>query len=103
MQKFNEFIKYVIAFMQSWYGIALAVILFTVWIMFFDQYSIIKRMRIVSENHQIEAENDYFRRKIADDELKIRSMSDSREALEKYARERYQMQAKDEVLILFDE
>ncbi len=89
--------------MQSWYGVALIVILFSTSVVFFDRHSIIKGWRLASENRQIEAENEYTREKIADYELKIHSMSDSRESLEKYARERYLMQANDEILILFDE
>lgn len=103
MQKFNKLIKYLITCLQSWYGALFVGLLFVTWVMFFDQYSVVKRWRIASENRQITSENQRCRERIADYELKIQSMSDNREALEKYARERYQMQADDEVMILFDE
>lgn len=103
MGRIDVWFRYLQLFILSRYGYVLVIVLFSVWVVFFDSNSILKRMQLKTENAKIEREIEQYRESIADSELKIKTMSDDRESLEKYARERYGMQEPDEVVLLFDE
>ena len=103
MKQLDIILKYIGTFFLSIYGYILILTVFGVWILFFDSNSIIREWQIKTENKQIEREIERYKKSIEDSEKKIKSMSDDREALEKYARERYGMQSPDEDVLLFDE
>ena len=78
-------------------------VVFVVWMTFFDTNSFIKSWRLRSENIRLKRENTATQHSIDENERLINALTDDRETLERYAREKYGMKAPDEDVFLFDE
>ncbi len=94
------FAKY---FILSRYGYATIILLFAVWIMFFDNRNKIKQMNLKIENRELKKENARLKHTIADNIKNIELLSKDKFEIEKYAREKYRMKAPNEDVFLFEE
>lgn len=82
----------------------LTILLFFVWIMFFDQNNMVDRIRISREIRQLEEDRQYYREQIRQDSARLHELTTDRDNLEKFAREQYFMKKKDEdVFIVIEE
>lgn len=81
----------------------LATLVFAVWVIFFDQNSLIDwfrvRMRIIRQERQIE----YYNREIKSIDEKLQELSSNKDSLEKFAREQYYFHEEDEDLYIIEE
>lgn len=81
----------------------LATLVFAVWVIFFDQNSLIDwfrvRMRIIMQERQIE----YYNREIKSIDEKLQELSSNKDSLEKFAREQYYFHEEDEDLYIIEE
>ncbi|MDD3034163.1 MAG: septum formation initiator family protein [Bacteroidales bacterium] len=81
----------------------LATFVFAVWIIFFDQNSLIDwfrvRMRITKQERQIE----YYNKEIKSIDEKLQELSSNKDSLEKFAREQYYFHEEDEDLYIIEE
>ncbi len=74
----------------------IAIVTFTVWIMFFSQYNITDRFRLASEINQLEQDKEYYREQIIRDSMRLNELTTDLDNLEKFAREQYYMKTKNE-------
>ncbi|MGE4568765.1 MAG: septum formation initiator family protein [Bacteroidales bacterium] len=81
----------------------LAGVLFLIWLAFFDQNSILSRIRALRELHQLEDKALHYQQKIEADRKRVEALSSGNEALEKFARETYYMKAPNEEIFLIEE
>ena len=81
----------------------LATFVFAVWVIFFDQNSLIDwfsvRMRIIRQERQIE----YYNKEIKSIDEKLQELSSNKDSLEKFAREQYYFHEEDEDLYIIEE
>ena len=86
MKRFDNILVYAKYFILSKYGIISVVLLFLIWMLFFDDNNFVRMWRLMLENSRLRRENTEYV-----------------EALEKYAREKYGMKSPDEDIFLFKE
>jgi putative septum formation initiator-related protein len=102
-KKIDVVVSYIRYFFLSRYGYIFVGVVFVVWMTFFDTHSFIKSWRLRSENIRLKRENTATQHSIDENERLIKALTDDREMLERYAREKYGMKASDEDVFLFDE
>ena len=91
--------KPVIRFLSNRYVIILLV--FVVWMVFFDENSYFIHRDLNKEIDQIEGATDYYQREISKDKKEIGDLQNP-DSLEKFAREKYHMKKKDEDIYLIE-
>ena len=102
-KKIDVVFSYIRYFFLSRYGYIFVGVVFVVWMTFFDTNSFVKSWRLRSENIRLKRENTATQHSIDENERLINALTDDRETLERYAREKYSMKAPDEDVFLFDE
>ena len=102
-KKIDVVVSYIRYFFLSRYGYIFVGVVFVVWMTFFDTHSFIKSWRLRSENIKLKRENTATQHSIDENERLINALTDDKETLERYAREKYGMKAPDEDVFLFDE
>ena len=93
--KQNKFVK----FFTNRYVIIL--IIFTVWMLFFDENSYLVHKEFDKEIDELEIAIDFYKRKIEEDKLTIKSLEDSLQ-IEKFAREKYLMKRENEDIYIIE-
>ncbi len=79
-------------------------IVFFIWIFLFDPNNMIERFKGYMKIGELEDEKQYFEEKIQKDSLQLKEIKTDKEAVEKYAREKYYMKKKNEdIFIIVDE
>ncbi len=91
--------KPVVRFLSNRYVIILLV--FIVWMVFFDENSYFIHRDLNKEIDQIEGATDYYQREISKDKKEIGDLQNP-DSLEKFAREKYHMKKKDEDIYLIE-
>ena len=91
--------KPVIRFLSNRYVIIL--LIFVVWMVFFDENSYFIHRDLNKEIDQIEGATDYYQREISKDKKEIGDLQNP-DSLEKFAREKYHMKKKDEDIYLIE-
>ncbi|MGC9470556.1 MAG: FtsB family cell division protein [Bacteroidales bacterium] len=82
----------------------LSSILFLLWIAFFDTNNLIDRVKQLKELHQLEADREYYIRRIEHDTRRMNELETDQKSLEKFAREQYLMKKENEdVFIIVEE
>ncbi len=76
-------------------------IIFIVWIVFFDENSIINHFNFNEEIEKLENEKEYYKSEILKDSSLIESLED-KENQEKYAREKYNMKKDNEDIYIIE-
>jgi len=95
MAKFNS--KYLKPFKNIF---ILIVVLFAVWMLFFDANSYLIHKELNTEINELEAEKEYYNKEIQKDKKAIKELSNDL-GVEKLAREKYYMKkANEEIFII---
>ena len=82
----------------------MAVLVFLVWLLLFDNNSLIDRVRYLTTLHKMEEEKQYYLERIDEDSRRLRELKTDRENLEKFAREQYFMKKENEdVFVIVEE
>lgn len=76
-------------------------LLFFVWMIFFDENSLINHWELDKEIDNLEKSNEYYRDQIEQDKEVIDNLNDP-DSLEKYAREEYKMKKENEEIFLIE-
>ncbi|MDA3890822.1 MAG: septum formation initiator family protein [Salinivirgaceae bacterium] len=78
----------------------LTILVFGVWIVFFDQNNLFDRFSDMNKLKQLEKEKEYYQTKIKDDQQRILELTSDKDDLEKFAREKYLMKKNNEDVFL---
>lgn len=81
----------------------LIILLFVVYIAFFDSVSLVKRFRLWRQQRAVDSQIEYYDEQIEVTQQKISDLNENDSTLERYAREQYNMHAPDEDVFLIDE
>ena len=82
----------------------LAVLVFLVWLLIFDQNSLIDRIKYLNALHDMENEKQYYLERIEEDSRRLNELKTDRDNLEKFAREQYFMKKENEdVFVIVEE
>lgn len=82
----------------------IAFILFAIWIIFFDENSIVSHVQSKRQLNELEQQKEYYQERIVTDRQKLEDLNKGKDELEKFAREQYQMSKPDEdVFIIVEE
>jgi cell division protein FtsB len=76
-------------------------VLFIVWMLFFDENSYINHRELNKEIDKLENANEYYKEQIEADKKVIDNLNDP-DSLEKYAREEYKMKKENEDIYLIE-
>lgn len=71
-------------------------IVFAIWVIFFDNNSLLNRFELQRDINKLEKEKNYYQEKIKSDNKKILELKTNKKNLEKFAREQYLMKKKNE-------
>lgn len=91
---------------KPWFRLAgniyiLVLTVFVIWMVFFDQNSLLIHLELRREIRKLEKQQEFLKEQIANDRQVIEKLSDPKE-LEKFAREQYLLKRKDEEIYLID-
>ena len=75
---------------------AITLIVFFVWMLFFDQNDIITQVKLKSELYQINKEKAYYQEQILETQEDLENLLNDNDKLEKFAREKYLMKKDNE-------
>lgn len=78
----------------------ISVLIFLVWLLFFDANSLIVRYKLSREVVRMEAEKARLMEQISQTERKMNELKSDRDQLEKFAREEYLMKRDNEVIFI---
>ncbi|WP_319267560.1 septum formation initiator family protein [uncultured Draconibacterium sp.] len=79
-------------------------ILYAVWIIFFDENSIVSHVQSKRQLNELKQQKEYYQERIVSDRQKLEDLNKGKEELEKFAREQYKMSKPDEdVFIIVEE
>ena len=82
----------------------MAVLVFLVWLLIFDQNSLIDRMKYLNTLHDMEDEKQYYLERIDEDSRRLNELKTDRDNLEKFAREQFFMKKENEdVFVIIEE
>jgi len=87
--------------LRNKYILSLAV--FVVWLGFFDQNSLWDKAKLKSRISQLEKQKHHYMVEIEQNERKLSEILESKESLEKFAREEYLMKKKNEDIFVIVE
>lgn len=74
----------------------LTILVFAIWMFFFDQNNMVDRIKMTSEINQLEEDREYFLEQIQIDSASLNELTTNKENLEKYAREQFLMKKPNE-------
>ncbi len=80
----------------------LALIVFFVWILFFDQNNLVDRYINSRHLRQLEKDKEYFRTRIMQDSARLKELRTDKDNLEKFAREQYLMKRENEDIFIIE-
>ena len=83
-----------------WNKYALIIVLFLVWMFFFDMNSFLVHHKLNKEINEIEHKISHFSEKLKQDSVQYYTLKNSKNAREKYARENYFMKKKNEDIFI---
>ena len=81
----------------------IAVMVFLVWLLIFDNNSLVDRVKYLKSLHDMETEKQYYLERIEEDTRRLNELKTDRENLEKFAREQYFMKKEDEDVFVIAE
>ena len=82
----------------------IAVTVFLVWLLIFDNNSLIERVKYLNTLHELEEEKQYYLERIEEDSRRLNELKTDRDNLEKFAREQYFMKKENEdVFVIVEE
>lgn len=82
----------------------MAVLIFLVWLLVFDQNSLIDRFKYLKILHEMEDEKQFYLERLSEDSRRLKELKTDRDNLEKFAREQYFMKKENEdVFVIIEE
>jgi cell division protein FtsB len=82
----------------------ITILVFGIWMLFFDQNNLVDRMRMSAEIRQMKADREYYIDQIEKDSTRLHELTTDKDNLEKYAREQFLMKKKNEdVFVVIEE
>lgn len=82
----------------------MAVLVFLVWLLIFDQNSLIDRIKYLNTLNEMEDEKQYYLERIDEDSRRLNELKTDQDNLEKFAREQYFMKKENEdVFVIVEE
>ncbi len=82
----------------------MAVLVFLVWLLIFDNNSLIDRVKYLNTLHEMKDEKQYYLERIDEDSRRLNELKTDRDNLEKFAREEYFMKKENEdVFVIVEE
>jgi cell division protein FtsB len=90
--------KFFLPMLRNKYSLTL--ILFFVWIVFFDSNNLIERAIQLRQVHQLEKDKMFYEEKIKEDRAKLEELESNPANLEKFAREHYLMKKDNEDIFI---
>ena len=78
----------------------ISIVVFLVWLTFFDDRDIVNQVRHTHELKQLEKSRDYYLEEIRTTSAELDKLKSDPATLEKYAREKYRMKKDDEDLFI---
>lgn len=75
-------------------------VIFILWLLFFDQDNMIDRYRALRKLSELKADKVYYENKIHADSLRLEELKSSNRNLEKFAREQYLMKKNNEDIFI---
>jgi cell division protein DivIC len=82
----------------------MAVLVFLVWLLIFDNNSLIDRVKYLNTLHEMKDEKQYYLKRIDEDSRRLNELKTDRDNLEKFAREEYFMKKENEdVFVIVEE
>jgi Septum formation initiator. len=94
----NKYLKYLKPFKNIF---VLILIVFCVWMLFFDAHNWFLHNELNKEIDKLEDEKEYYKSEIEKDKKEIKNLS-TEEGLEKYGREKYKMKKENEEIYLIE-
>lgn len=79
----------------------ITLLLFLLWILFFDNYSYIEHRILDKKINQLEENINYYKNETKKDSTKIKELNNN-DNVEKYAREQYYMKRKNEDIYIIE-
>jgi len=79
----------------------LILILFFIWMLFFDTHSYFLHRELNKEKDKLEAQKEFYKKEIQKDKKEIKSLSTDK-GIEKYGREHYKMKREDEEIFIIE-
>ncbi|HKL02326.1 MAG TPA: septum formation initiator family protein [Cryomorphaceae bacterium] len=79
---------------------SLVIILFLVYITFFDAHDLISQLKIKWDLHEIETQIEYLEEDTRASKAQIEELTTNQESLEKFAREQYRMKRENEEIFV---
>ncbi len=99
----NKNIKEKVSKVSS-YKYIIVTVLFFVWIIFFDENSIVTHQQNKQRLQELLQQKEYYKERIKSDKQKLKDLNSGMKELEKFAREQYYMSKPDEdVFIVVEE
>jgi cell division protein DivIC len=80
----------------------LTLVVFFVWILFFDQNNLADRYISLRHIRQLERDKEYFRESIKQDSVRMKELRTDNDNLEKFAREQYLMKRDNEDIYIIE-
>jgi cell division protein DivIC len=82
----------------------IAFLVFVVWLLIFDNNSLIDRIKYLNTLRKMDAEKQYYLERIEEDTRRLNELKTDRDNLEKFAREQYFMKKEnEEVFVIVEE
>lgn len=95
-----RFWKILLPYLKNKYIVSLLV--FFVWILFFDQNNLVDRYISIRDIRQLEKDKIYYRMRIMEDSIRMDELRTDNENLEKFAREQYLMKRENEEIFIIE-
>jgi cell division protein DivIC len=80
----------------------LTLIVFFIWILFFDRNNLVDRFISAREIRQLERDKLYFKTRITRDSTRLKELKTDSDNLEKFAREQYLMKRSNEDIFIIE-
>lgn len=99
----KERIKKILEKVRNWrfrYIVGVILLLFGVWIFFFDNFNLVDRFQKISKLHELRETEKYYEQENLENSTRLEELMSGKEELEKFAREQYYMKEEDEDIFL---
>jgi len=80
-----------------------AILVFFIWILFFDRNSMINQFKLTSTLNKLENQRDYYLTELENDSISLHVLQSNKDELERFAREKYLMKKDNEDVYLIIE
>ena len=97
---YKEKFGFLLPLLRNKYSFSL--ILFFVWVVFFDSNNLIERALHLNQAHRLEKDKIFYEEKIKDDRAKLDELESNPANLEKFAREHYLMKKDNEDVFIIE-